>query len=72
MPRSLPGALIEEPKAVGENAVRLVKEGLTKDDQQVKIDTLCLHGDHPDAVNNAKAVRLALEAERIEIRSMVT
>ena len=70
MPRSQPGALIAEPKAVGENAVRLVKEGLTKDNQQVKIDTLCLHGDHPEAVKNAKEVRMALEAERIEIRSI--
>lgn len=46
MSRLLPGALIESPEDVARHAVELVKAG--------KMDTLCLHGDHPNAAENAK------------------
>ncbi|MEN9564218.1 MAG: hypothetical protein RIR73_2462 [Chloroflexota bacterium] len=46
MSRLLPGALIESPEEVARHAIELVKTG--------KMDTLCLHGDHPNAVENAK------------------
>jgi 5-oxoprolinase (ATP-hydrolysing) subunit A len=70
MPRAQPGALIEDPEAVAENAVRLVKQGIVIDQKPVKIDTLCLHGDHRESVKNAKTIRSALEAEGVEIRSL--
>jgi len=72
MPRAQPSAIIEDPEAVAENAVRLVVQGIEKDDVYVKVDTLCLHGDHPDAVSNAKAIRKALQAEGVEIRALVS
>jgi len=68
MPRAQPGAVISEPGAVAENALRLVKQGIMSDNENSKIDTLCLHGDHPDAVNNAKEVRRVLEARGVGIR----
>ena len=70
MPRSQEGAVIHAPKAVAENALRLVKEGIKVGEENVHIDTLCLHGDNPQAVENARAVRAALEDEGIEIRSL--
>lgn len=71
MPRSQIGAVIEDSKAVAENALRLVEEGVVVDGEKIQIDTLCLHGDNPKAVENARAVRSALEDEGIEIRSLI-
>jgi len=70
MPRAQPGAVISDPDAVAENALRLVEEGVRIKDEIIKIDTLCLHGDHPEAVNNARRIRKALEAEGVKIRSL--
>jgi len=52
MSRLLPGALIKSPEDVARHAIELVKTG--------KMDTLCLHGDHPNAVKNAKLLREVL------------
>jgi UPF0271 protein len=70
MPRSQAGAVLTDPESVAANAVRLAKEGITINGEKVAIDTLCLHGDNPEAVENAKAVRSALEAEGITIRPL--
>ena len=59
MSRLLPGALIESPEDVASHAIELVKTG--------KMDTLCLHGDHPNAVENAKMLREVLEKNGIEV-----
>ncbi len=53
MPRSQPGAVITDPEAVADNAVHLAKEGITVVGKKISIDTLCLHGDNPQAVANA-------------------
>ena len=70
MPRSQDGAVIITPKAVAKNALRLVKEGISVGEEHVTIDTLCLHGDNPQAVENARAVRSLLEDNGVEIRSL--
>lgn len=70
MPRSQPGALISAPEAVAENALRLVTQGIMKEEGSTQVDTLCLHGDHREAVNNARAIRSALEAAGVEIRPL--
>ena len=70
MPRTQPGAIISDPEAVAENALRLVNRGIVINKEPVKIDTLCLHGDHPEAVKNAKGIRRVLEAEGVEIRCL--
>jgi UPF0271 protein len=67
MPRDQAGALITDPEQVARNAVRLVTEGLGSGDQAFRIDTLCLHGDHHQAVTNARLVRGSLEGAGIEI-----
>ena len=71
MPRDQPGAVIEAPEAVAENAVRLVKDGIRKNGEQIKIDTLCLHGDHPKAVSNARQIQAALVAEGVVIQPLL-
>ena len=51
--RGTPGALIEDPAAAARQAVALAERG--------DVETICVHGDTPDAVAIARAVRLALE-----------
>jgi 5-oxoprolinase (ATP-hydrolysing) subunit A len=56
-PRSLPGALITDPDAAADQALRLVRQGRAR--------TLCVHGDTPGAPAILQAVRTRLEADGI-------
>jgi lactam utilization protein B len=49
------------PDEVAKHAVDLIQNGILFGDVRVGVDTLCLHGDHPHAAQNAKLVREALE-----------
>lgn len=62
MSRTLPGALIESPEDVARHALELVKTG--------RMDTLCLHGDHPRAAENAKLLREVLTQNGVETASL--
>lgn len=68
--RALPDAVIDEPDAAAQQALQLVAQGyaLTLDGEQVRADTLCLHGDLPGAVARAAAVRQALETAGVAVR----
>jgi UPF0271 protein len=50
VPRDQPGALVEDPADVAANAVRL----------SATVDSVCVHGDSPGAVETARRVREAL------------
>ena len=67
MSRNLAGAVIESPEEVAAHAVRLAQVGINFGGQLVRVDTLCLHGDHSYAAQNAKLVREVLEKSGIEI-----
>lgn len=60
VPRSEPGAVHKGLDLVLPQAVSLVG----------KVDTLCIHGDTPGAVEAATAVREALEKQGVEIRAL--
>ena len=70
MSRKLAGAVIESPEEVAANAIRLAREGIDFSRQRIRIDTLCLHGDNPHAVQNAELVRDALEKAGIKIAAL--
>jgi UPF0271 protein len=70
MPRREVGAVITDPQEVASNALRLVVEGIKINDKAIRIETLCLHGDNPQAVENARAVRDTLESAGVEIRPL--
>jgi 5-oxoprolinase (ATP-hydrolysing) subunit A len=53
-------AIIESPEEVAKHAVELIKNGILFGEKRVKVDTLCLHGDHPRAAENAKLIRAML------------
>ena len=69
--RSLPGAVIHDAEVAGPRIARMVKAGaiLTETGARIetRIDTICLHGDTPEAVEIARSVRRALAAEGIEV-----
>ena len=69
--RSQPGSVIHDTGEVVERSLQMVTEGrakaITGDLIEVEADSLCLHGDTPGAVEMARALKEALEVERVEI-----
>jgi UPF0271 protein len=69
--RRLPGAVIHDPAEAGARMVAMVQEGaiITQSGKRIasRIDTICLHGDTPTAVEIAKSVRGSLEAAGIAV-----
>ncbi len=74
-PRTEPGALVEDPVEAGRRAVSLARRGGTEALDgtwaAVEVETLCIHGDGDRAPESARAVRRALEADGIRVRSFV-
>ena len=65
--RQQANAIIESPFEVAAHAVSLDKNGIDFSGRRVKVDTLCLHGDHVHAARNAKLVREALVHNGIDV-----
>ncbi|HET8648268.1 MAG TPA: 5-oxoprolinase subunit PxpA [Vicinamibacteria bacterium] len=74
LPRGRAQAVIDDPAAAATQAVRIAREGKVAAaggaDIPLRADTLCLHGDHPRAAENARAVREALEAAGVAVRAL--
>jgi len=72
--RTLPDAMIEDPKRAAAQAVDIVvNQRVTASDGKpvrVQAQTLCVHGDAPNAVDVASAVRKALSSAGVEIAEM--
>lgn len=61
--RETPGALIIDPKVAAEQARALAEGrevGMPGAVVRIKVETICLHGDTPNALNIARAVHAAL------------
>lgn len=58
--RRLPGALIEEPGEAAAQALRLALHGVPVGEGTAAVQTLCIHGDSPRAIQIAAAVHQAL------------
>ena len=59
VPRSEPGALLDDPRDAALQAVRLLHEG---------VDSICVHSDSPGALDIIRSVRVALEYAGAEVR----
>jgi UPF0271 protein len=74
--RREPGAVIKEPGEVAERALRMVleKRVIAVDGTSIpfEVDTLCVHGDTPTAVELTRSIREALESEGVELSPMRT
>jgi len=69
--RRLPGALLESPAAAAEQALRIARDGTvtahTGEEVSLHVDTICLHGDTPAAVEIAQAIRHRLAQAGVEV-----
>jgi UPF0271 protein len=72
--RRVPGSVITDPAGAAVQALRIAREGVVAVPGGTTVrlcaETLCLHGDNPSAVENARAVRRALEDAGIEVRPL--
>lgn len=68
--RREPHALLELPEEIALHAVEIVREGIDFGGRRVRVETLCLHGDHPRAAENARAVHDALKKFGIVISAL--
>lgn len=62
VPRDQPGAIVRGAARVAERAVAMARAG--------SVQSLCVHGDHPGAVETAVRVRAELEQAGFEIRPL--
>lgn len=70
-PRSQSNAMIHDSELAISRVVRMVREGKVEavdgTDIDIKADTVCIHGDEPQALDFAVALKGALKAEGIEV-----
>ena len=71
VPRDLPGAVIDDPEAVVERALRIVQDGtitaISGEVIELRGDTMCLHGDTPGAGGLAARLRSGFEGAGIRV-----
>ena len=69
--RKIPGTVIKDPKVAMEQVVRMITQGeiVARSGKVIpcKLDTLCVHGDEPTAIQVAKACRQGLEAAGVKV-----
>jgi UPF0271 protein len=74
--RRLPGAVLHDAEVVAARMLRLVQDGVVEaiDGQMTRIEaqSICVHGDSPDAVAMARRVRQVLEEAGLTLRPFVT
>lgn len=75
VPREQRGAVLQEEAAVVDQALSIVLSGRVRvaGGQEIEVDaaSLCLHGDTPAALQLARSVRMALEAEGVALAPFV-
>ncbi len=73
--RKVAGSVLSDPEAAAAQAVSIARDGrVTAVDGStvaLRADTLCLHGDNPAALANARAVRRALAEAGVEVRPLL-
>jgi len=69
--RKVPGSVLHDPEVVKERVVNMVlnEEIVSRGGKRLKfkLDTLCVHGDEPNAVAVARAAREGLEAAGVRV-----
>lgn len=73
--RRMDGSVLHDPAEIAARMCRLVADGRieTIDGHEIELEarSICVHGDTPEAVEIARAVRAALESAGIEMASFV-
>lgn len=73
-PRTEPNALIENPEQAVSQALQMIRSGtataINGEVFSIKADTICIHGDGPNALQFAKSIRQKLTENGIEVKSL--
>lgn len=73
--RRAAGAVIHDPQIVAQRVVQMIREGGTLSIEGVftpiSAESICLHGDSPDAVAMAREIRQTLDVQGISVRPFV-
>lgn len=71
--RTRPDALLHDPAEAALRVLRMLREGKVRSvdsvDVNVRAETICLHGDNPEAVDFARALRSRLEKEGVTLQA---
>ncbi|AAL81396.1 LamB/YcsF family protein [Pyrococcus furiosus DSM 3638] len=74
VPRSRPGAVIEDKEEIAERVISMVKDGgiraINGEWIELEVDTICVHGDNPKAVEITAYIRRRLEEEGVKVLPM--
>lgn len=74
VPRSSAGAMIDDPDDSLLHCLQMFEDGIikTNDGSKLKIEaqSVCVHGDQPEAIKIARHVRKGLEAAGFELRTL--
>jgi 5-oxoprolinase (ATP-hydrolysing) subunit A len=69
--RRKPGAVLHDPKVIAERVLRMVEDGnvvsVSGKVIKMRMDTVCIHGDTPGAVEIARGIREKLKLGGIEV-----
>ncbi len=72
--RKLPGSMINDKDLAIQRIKRMVKEGkvtaIDGTDIHIKSDSICVHGDNPEAISFVKTIKENLQADGIEVKSL--
>ncbi|MBV9660261.1 MAG: LamB/YcsF family protein [Acidimicrobiales bacterium] len=75
-PRSEPASVLEDPASVARQALGLVLDGRVATASgatiELHVDSLCLHGDNPRALDVARSLRAALEEAGVAVRPFIS
>ncbi len=75
VPRSRDDAVLHDAKTVATRAIRMARDGFVESVDGTRVvvspDSLCIHGDNPEALELVRATRDALEASGLIIASFV-
>jgi UPF0271 protein len=73
-PRGAPDAVIEDPVQAASQVLQMIEHRAveSRDGKRVPLvpDTVCIHGDRPDAAAFARAIRVALESVGVAVRAL--
>ena len=72
--RSLPGSMIKDKNIAISRVIRMVTEGkvtaINGEDLDIRVDSICVHGDNPEAAELARLTKEALLRAGIEIKAL--
>jgi UPF0271 protein len=65
---------VRDPEAMGEKAVRLIRDGTVTTveggELELRVQSICVHGDAPNAPASARTIRERLETSGVELAAL--